>query len=573
MNIRRVSYHSLLAILLTNWVTCYATALELNQHDNMRLINDSLYALESDELGLTPVQVLQKFRKGQLRRNDANQVSYGFTEKSIWYVLPVSNDSKQSYSRLIRIDNAWLDELELFFFRGDELIAYTAVGDNQPFSSRQVATRMPTVSFDFASGDTTVLFRIRADDPVTIPVYLSDAASLNAYEKENHYFYGALYASMLMLLLYNVVLYLYIREVRYLFYSLYLAAFTSFNFTYTGHGFWLVWPDSIFIQQWLMPTLMFAYIFSGIVFTIEFLSARTYLPSLYAARKKLYASLILLALILIASGSRSLAIMVQLVILTFLSVWMLVIGFFALKSGNPLARFFIPAIVMGTGGATISSLTTWGIINYSQWSFRGIEIGIMLEMIMLSISLGFTYKVNQQARERAEADARIDPLTSLYNRRAFLDLVYPIWNLSQRSGQAVSMILLDLDWFKKINDEHGHAVGDNVLEQVAATLKNHLRKSDIALRWGGEEFLFFLPNTQAESAHKLAEKLRMSVAEISIPDIQKLTSSVGVASIPASAAKPEQLVSMADDALYSAKQAGRNRVVVFNPHQHKPIPK
>jgi diguanylate cyclase (GGDEF)-like protein len=256
--------------------------------------------------------------------------------------------------------------------------------------------------------------------------------------------------------------------------------------------------------------------------------------------------------------------MTLLVILTTLSIWMLVIGYFSYKNGNPLAKFFVPAVIMGAGGATISSLATWGTIPYSQWAFRGIEIGMLLEMSLLSISLGVNLKMSQEARKSAEINARLDPLTNLYNRRAFSDLVYPLWQLGKRNNTPMAIMLIDLDWFKRINDEYGHAVGDEVLEGVGKELKQRLRKSDIPLRWGGEEFLIFLPNTSTSEARQLADKLREHFDSNKITPTHKVTMSIGVVSALPHEIELDKLIVLADKGLYEAKQKGRNCVVSLN---------
>jgi len=256
--------------------------------------------------------------------------------------------------------------------------------------------------------------------------------------------------------------------------------------------------------------------------------------------------------------------MTQLIILTTLSIWMLVIGYYSFKNGNRLAKFFVPAVIMGTGGATISSLATWGIIPYSQWAFRGIEIGMLMEMSLLSISLGFNFKMVQEARRSAEIKARIDPLTNLYNRRAFSDLVHPLWQLGKRNKTPIAIILIDLDWFKRINDEYGHAIGDEVLKGVGRELKQRLRESDIPLRWGGEEFLIFLPNTDTNEANQLADNLREHFDSKNVTPAQKVTMSIGVVSALPHELELDKLIGLADKALYQAKQKGRNCVVSLN---------
>jgi diguanylate cyclase (GGDEF)-like protein len=535
--------------------------------DHRSLVNNKLFLSKPDNTITTAQQALMVFNEGEFIENTANRVSFGFTEEVLWAVLPIQADTTTDggLSSVIEIDNAWLDVVDIFFISGNEIVRQESLGDTEAISGRTYNARMPSVSHVFAPGSTYVVFRFISQDPMTIPIYLCSEKSKQSVMLENAYFYGFLYGALLILLVYNLVLYTYLKERRYLLYSCYLLAFTAFNFTYTGHGYWWLWGEMPSVQQWLMPTLMLCYITAGVTFTIEFLNVKKYLPSLFARRKFIYAGLLALAVVMLAYGSQQFAIMAQLVILTTLSLWMLLIGVMCYKNGNVLAAFFVPAIVLGTGGATVSSLATWGVVPYSQWAFRGIELGMLLEMSLLSVSLGFNFKEVYKARLSAEFTSRIDPLTNLYNRRAFTQLVYPIWELGVRKKQRMSIVLIDLDWFKQINDEFGHDAGDGVLELVAKTIKARARSSDLVFRWGGEEFLLFLPDTSVSDAKALAETLRLSVKEVTSESITTVTTSIGVAAFNAQESggtRIEGLIKVADKALYVAKQKGRNCVVV-----------
>ncbi|WP_370300398.1 diguanylate cyclase [Rheinheimera baltica] len=527
------------------------------------LVNNRLFLLDDVKSSLNPQQAFTAFKHNEFTQNSQNKVSFGFTQNTIWAVLPVENSADVPLPSVIKIDNAWLDNIDLYFFAADELINRVSIGDNVPLTERLRKERMPSVAHEFPNGTSHVLFRFNSQDPMTIPIYLGSEMAMASTFAKNAYFYGALYGGLLILLIYNLALYFYLRELRYLLYPIYLLAFTAFNFTYTGHGFWLVWSGSVTMQQWLMPGLMFCYLFSAVMFTLGFLNTRTFLPVLHGYRHRIYVSLIVIAGLIFLSGNRSFIIMIQLVMLTILSVWMLMIGCLAYKNKDPLAKFFIPAVIMGAGGATISSFATWGIIPYSHWAFRGIEVGMLLEMSLLSISLGFNFKLTQEARISAESNALHDPLTNLYNRRAFSQLVHPSWELGKRNNNPMSIMLMDLDWFKRINDQFGHAVGDKVLEGVAKEIKSRIRDSDIPLRWGGEEFLIFLPNTNSVQAKQLAEDLRAKIENIKIDNIGNVTMSIGVVSATPDQIDLEQLVNLADEALYSAKEQGRNTVIVM----------
>jgi len=553
-----------IVIILGAALASAASAYTSESNTDITLVNEHLYLLSDTTGDLTIGEAIKAFQTQQFSPNNKTQVSFGFTNDTLWAMLPFTNESESDNNLVIKIDNAWLDEVDIYFVQDERVLQRAALGDTLPFTQRPILRRMPAVAYQFPPGRTDVYFRVHSKDPLTIPIYIGAEESHVAAASSNAYFYGALYGILSILLIYNVALYSYLKELKYLLYSAYLFAFTIFNYTYTGHGFWTLWPESIWLQQSLMPTLMFAYLFCGVIFTLEFLNTRTYLPSLYAFRYKLYGGLLILAISLLLVDDRSIAIMTQLIILTTLSVWMLVIGYYSYKNGNRLAKFFVPAVIMGTGGATISSLATWGIIPYSQWAFRGIEIGMLMEMSLLSISLGFNFKMVQEARKSAEINARIDTLTNLYNRRAFADLVHPLWQLGKRNKTPMAIILIDLDWFKRINDEYGHAIGDEVLEGVGRELKQRLRESDIPLRWGGEEFLIFLPNTDTNEAHQLADNLREYFDSKNITPAQKVTMSIGVVSALPHEIELDKLIGLADRALYQAKQKGRNCVVSLN---------
>ncbi len=161
--------------------------------------------------------------------------------------------------------------------------------------------------------------------------------------------------------------------------------------------------------------------------------------------------------------------------------------------------------------------------------------------------------------------ATIDPLTGAANRRQFMDRLTAELERARRYGHALSVVMLDIDHFKRINDTHGHAVGDEALRALVATLHGALRDVDLLGRLGGEEFAVVLPETPPVGAVEVAERLRAAVAGIGVPvavdGILSFTASLGVAGLDAADAGIEDLLARADRALYRAKQDGRDRVV------------
>lgn len=171
-----------------------------------------------------------------------------------------------------------------------------------------------------------------------------------------------------------------------------------------------------------------------------------------------------------------------------------------------------------------------------------------------------------QLHEEVERLASIDGLTALLNHRAFHGRLHYEWERAQRHGEPLALMMIDLDHFKRINDTRGHQAGDRILKQVAALLKQLARKVDTVGRYGGEEFAVLLPKTSAAQAARMGERIRKVIERgrfglegVAIP----VTLSIGIASAPTDAVGPDQLVSVADKALYGAKAQGRNRVVLY----------
>ncbi len=182
---------------------------------------------------------------------------------------------------------------------------------------------------------------------------------------------------------------------------------------------------------------------------------------------------------------------------------------------------------------------------------------------MLGAGFGFVLACSERATRQLRAQADHDDLTGALNRRAAeLQLEQALARL-RREGGSLAFVLVDLDHFKQINDRHGHAVGDAVLQAFVARLKARLRASDAVARYGGEEFALLLPGADAAAALALAEQLREAVQALRVPDGRggqvQLTLSAGVA-LGEAHATPQGLYRAADAALYAAKRGGRNRV-------------
>jgi diguanylate cyclase (GGDEF)-like protein len=166
----------------------------------------------------------------------------------------------------------------------------------------------------------------------------------------------------------------------------------------------------------------------------------------------------------------------------------------------------------------------------------------------------------------AEIRAATDGLTGLPNKRAVTDTLKRMFAQAAAERSPLALLMLDLDHFKQVNDQRGHAVGDQVLANVGAVMRGAMRSRDFAGRNGGEEFAILLPDTETPVALRIAERVRAAIAEMSLPSIDvAVTVSIGVAGYPEHASTPDRLARLADAALYLAKRTGRNRVELAEP--------
>jgi diguanylate cyclase (GGDEF)-like protein len=166
----------------------------------------------------------------------------------------------------------------------------------------------------------------------------------------------------------------------------------------------------------------------------------------------------------------------------------------------------------------------------------------------------------------AEIRASTDGLTGLPNKRSVTDTLKQMFAQAARTASPLTLILLDLDHFKQINDQRGHPVGDEVLANVGAVLRSALRAGDFAARNGGEEFALILPETDLSAGYEIAERVRNAIADITLPGVDvSVSASLGVAGYPDHASTLERLERSADAALYVAKRSGRNRTELADP--------
>jgi diguanylate cyclase (GGDEF)-like protein len=253
-----------------------------------------------------------------------------------------------------------------------------------------------------------------------------------------------------------------------------------------------------------------------------------------------------------------------------------VTGLVAITGGLESPFTFGFPLIVGAGALLVAPRIAFGLAILATAAYVGagfavdqspstgslIQMGVNLTGVYLLAYVGASVgREQRRARDAAIRLSTIDSLTGLYNRTFFFTALEREIARGDRSGRAFCLVMLDLDDLKAVNDRFGHIAGDQVLRTVADIVRSGVRKIDVAARYGGDEFVALLPETDPTGGWVLAEKIRINVAEQGLPGVDPgPTVSVGVVSYPADGRSADALLVSADRAMYASKRSGKNRV-------------
>ncbi|MFO1386571.1 MAG: diguanylate cyclase [Chitinivorax sp.] len=541
----------------------------------------------------------------------SSNLNLSYTERPYWFRTTLRNPGKEVLRRQLEFAYPVLDYIELFVIASGGQVKRQVMSDKLPFESRPYPHRNFVVPLEIHAGETLQLYiRVHTSSALQMPLHLWQADAREAHDQKQ-LLQGLYFGTMLVMLIYNLILFFGIRDWNYLLYVLWITFIGGFLASFNGLAFQYLWPHATeWNDQSIVVLLSLANVF-GICFSIAFLQLKQNLPRAMPA----FQSMILMALL---SAPVALWLPYQLAIKfaifnAVISILLIMaVAIHLWTAGFRPARLFILSWSSVLIGGVILAMNKFGLLPSNLFTEHAAQVGSALEAILLSLAMVDRFNNERKSSERARLDllhaqqalldsqrkqnevlenrvrerteelekanqklqemSSTDALTGTRNRRYFDQAYSSELKRMQRDGTDLSLLLLDIDHFKRINDTWGHQIGDECLRLVAQTIGQHIRRdSDTLARVGGEEFCILLPNTSAAGAIFLGEAIRNAVAALS-PEISgqhlNISISIGIASssqqLPT---PPEQLLNLADKALYRAKQLGRNRVELFEPTQ------
>ena len=534
------------------------------------------YFKESGGVKLSFTQAKDRFHSSQLQQGSSQSISLGIGVDPVWLRFAVDNPQTTPLAYRLAIETPWLDYVDTYVELPNGDIQQFLGGDGRAFAREPMPHRHYAFESAFEPGTTHVYIRVETRGPMALPVRLSSVSKAINADISAGYQYGVLYGIIIALAIYNLVLFSIIRQREYGLYSLYLCGFLLNSLSYTGHIHqWFPTDFGPYFQDWVDVFLMITYSVAGLHFAKTLLGTKRYAPKLDKITFNV-ATYIPLAMLVCGLADQLVVTLVLAFILNSgFATLFIALGVAALKENVPSAKLFVVSSVTAAICIGISTMTVAGVVPYTDVTFKLIEVGMAFEGIFLAVILAQRFRLAQRDKLLAEQFARTDILTGMRNRRGFTESYSMVWHTLVRNERDVSLVLFDIDNFKSINDTYGHDGGDIVLKTIADVIQSEARKGDISARWGGEEFVLLLPETDIKDAMAQAERLRAAIANalISVNECTlSISASLGVAGTKntkfgqkaLSQCSLDLFLKCADGALYEAKRTGKNCVKLYD---------
>ena len=543
------------------------------------------------------------------QKNTQEVPSFGFSAHTYWFRFSVP---ASEYDWILELDYALLDQIDLYRISDGHLTESISTGDQQYFENRPIAHRAFLFPIPALDRPQDILLKVRSSSAIQLPLTLWPEKIF--YEQDQFRFaeHGLYYGIVIVMALYNFFLFLRLRDSAYAFYVVYVIAFALTQLSLTGFAYQFLWPN---FPEWngrsiavMTPLIVVA----GLAFVADFLKLQSMHPILYRLiRVQVVVGLSFAILSLFLPYAMMVRCGAALAIFSCLFILM-VSYYITIKGAHKYAIYFSAAWSFFLVGTVVLAMNKFGILPRTWMTESAAQIGSAIEIILLSFALAErlhdankrqllaeteTLRISEQlvstqrkqnevlerkVEERTEdlllaldkvkklnkelSDlSTMDQVTGVRNRRYFDDMLMREFRRGMRNQSTLSLIMIDLDHFKSVNDNHGHLVGDLCLRTISKAIYDEVKRPpDLVCRYGGEELAVILPETSLEGAIMLAERIRQHIETLKIPSENgevNITASLGVSSlIPSKDMASDNIISLADSALYEAKSNGRNQV-------------
>lgn len=574
--------------------------IDLRQDDVTRLTHQIRYL--EDAGGRQTIDQIRQHTDQDWRQNGDRTFNQGYNDSVWWLHLQVANDHPQPHKAYLELSYAVLDYVDIYVYEGHFALQEYHTGDKRPFTSRPVDSASFVIPLQAKPGQALdIYYRIESATSIQAPLSLWQSDAFFSRDAYANILQGFYFGAMVILVVYNLLIFFILRERSYFYYVGFIMSMPLFFLAIGGQGYRYVWTDSIEWNSVALPLFLSSTVLFGSLFTRRFLTLNT-LSTPVDLMIKTFAILGFVSVMLSFMLPYHIIIKALVPIGLFACIADLTAGCLAWYRKVPSARYYLVAWASFLFGSIIFALSKVALIPTNFFTEYAIQIGSILEAVLLSFalanrinverrlrfeaqeaSLSTTQRLNEQLEQRVQERtmelemlnkqlkvlSNTDELTGLRNRRYMTTAIEEEWSRSKRYEHPLTVMLLDIDHFKHVNDDYGHQSGDQCLQQVARLIRESVRfPCDMVSRYGGEEFCVMLPETEGQGAMAVAERIRSTIEKHPVMTDQhpfSVTVSIGLYHcVPTDLIKPDTMLRWADTALYQSKERGRNRVTVFD---------
>lgn len=587
----------MVALLITFFVITQVISVASFKSPEMTLKSQFTY-LEDWENELKIEEVLNLDEAAWTRWSDGD-VSLGMMyHDTVWFKATVPQlDARNEW--LLEIDNIMLDELDVWFLHGSSGVDYHEAGDNIPLNERQSEYAKFIFPIPpYAGAPITLIIRARTNGTLALPVHVWTEPDYSVFQGQHNLAVGLFLGLLIAIGLSNFLFFITTGSTSFLYYFSYVVSVVMLLATLNGVGYEYFWPSTSLLQKhgvtvFANLSTFFAVLFGRATFNVSRTSPK--LDKALSVFAFTFLGMSVLSFFIVYSVS----IKIYISMLALLVLFSIFLGMWIWLKGQVIGRVYVSAWLLVLISGLISTLNGFSMVDVPSSYRYSLLLLIFIDALAFAIILAFehrrkqvelqqtlseaqddlAYKVEERTlelqialRELSETNNELekknalDSLTGIKNRRYFDKKYVAEVRRSRREQTALSVAMVDIDHFKRINDNYGHLVGDVCIQHTAALIQSVLKRpTDQVCRYGGEEFSIILPNTDKDGALKLLESIRQALESSVVEEDGhqiKMTLSGGIASAQSPLSGNEStLLALADKALYEAKQQGRNRIV------------
>lgn len=527
----------------------------------------SFYVDESNTLTLNEVK--DETFNYNFQPLTADHINQGITSKSYWLKFTLKNPTLNDIQWVLFHETTYLDLLSVYVKEGNNAWQGISTSDHLPFSERANIYRKLNYSHTTnAAGESLVLVNLKMlqSDTTTLAFHLTDQATFTKLVVDEQWYYGHFFGASLSIIVLSLIIWTK-TQARYAFnYTSYLVTHMLMWAFFTGYIYQYILADDPYIYNMGFHISYLLFYIAAVQFTKSFLNTALHLPRVteWINISQLVAGA---AILLRLFGEYEVVLYVSYFFLTLL-ILQPILGWYCYKKGDSAVKWFSLGWGVFSVGLCLSVISaSTGLFNWGMEPIIYTQIAGLLESILLAFALAERISQTQHQLFKVMEESQRDALTGLGNRR-MLDYYISEYQTKQsrRLYHPRWLLLLDIDNFKTINDEYGHVVGDETLKSIANTIVHSCRSSDVAIRYGGEEFLVILDGADKDTMLHIANRIKNTIAETPIVIKQaNINMTVSIGATPLSfeqLLEIDEAINMADNALYKVKKSGKNGIAL-----------